>query len=96
MIRRDPILQEIEHYLANAGAQCVVQRINKGYSILDGETGAPVTRFRMKDEAMRQVEVLWWSHRDKWDSIGDFGGMIMSLNEALDFVKADNMGIFWR
>ena len=41
------------------------------------------------------VEVLWWSHRDKWESIGDFGGIILSLDEALDYVAEDPMGCFW-
>jgi hypothetical protein len=41
------------------------------------------------------VEVLWWSHRDKWESIGDFGGIILSLDEALEYVAKDPLGCFW-
>ena len=41
-------------------------------------------------------EVLWWSHRDKWESIGDFGGVVCDdVDEALTYVLGDPMGIFW-
>ena len=42
-----------------------------------------------------RVEVMWWSHRDRWDQIGDFGPMLMPLDEALDYVARDPMGCFW-
>jgi hypothetical protein len=38
---------------------------------------------------------MWWSHRDKWDQIGDFGPMVMSLDKALDYVAKDPIGVFW-
>jgi len=38
---------------------------------------------------------MWWSHRDRWDQIGDFGPMVMPLDEALDYVAKDPMGCFW-
>lgn len=41
------------------------------------------------------MEVMWWSHRDKWDQIGDFGPMVMPLEEALDYVAKDPGGFFW-
>ena len=36
-----------------------------------------------------QVEVMWGSPRDKWDQIGDFGPMVMSLDEALEYINKD-------
>ena len=27
-------------------------------------------------------EVLWWSHRDKWEPVGDLGGVVLPFNEA--------------
>jgi hypothetical protein len=41
------------------------------------------------------VEVLWWSHRDRWDKIGDFGPMVMPLDQALEHVARDPVGCFW-
>lgn len=31
----------------------------------------------------------------RWDQIGEFGPMVMSLEEALDYVAKDPVGIFW-
>jgi hypothetical protein len=42
-----------------------------------------------------RVELLWWSHRDRWDQIGDFGPMVMPLDEALDYIVRDPIGCFW-
>jgi hypothetical protein len=42
-------------------------------------------------------EVLWWSHRDKWESIGDMGGVVFdTVEEAAEYVLDDPMGLFWR
>ena len=27
---------------------------------------------------------MWWSHRGKWDQIGDFSPMVMPLDETPD------------
>jgi hypothetical protein len=37
---------------------------------------------------------MWYSHRDKWDHIGDFDGVTMSLEEALEYVVTDAPGCF--
>ena len=42
-----------------------------------------------------QVEVMWWSHRDKWEQIGDFGPLLMSLDEALMYIAKNTLGCFW-
>jgi hypothetical protein len=38
------------------------------------------------------VQVLWWRH-EAWATPGDFGPVIMPLNEALDFVATESF--FW-
>jgi hypothetical protein len=35
------------------------------------------------------------SHRDRWDQIGDFGPMVMPLDQAEDYIAKDPMGCFW-
>ena len=39
--------------------------------------------------------VLWWSHREKWEPIGDFGGVCLPLDDALEYIAEDPMGCFW-
>jgi hypothetical protein len=38
------------------------------------------------------VEILWWRH-GRWGSIGDFGGLVMPLDQALDHIARDPL--FW-
>jgi len=54
-----------------------------------------VARLRPTGQADK-VEIMWWSHRDKWDQIGDFGPLVMPLGKALEFAAEDPEGIFWR
>jgi len=39
--------------------------------------------------------VKWWSHRDRWDDIGDFGPLVLPLDQALTYLAEDPMGCFW-
>jgi hypothetical protein len=66
-------------------------KVSWGYNIY--HEGQAVSRIRPRDNWW---EVLWWSHRDKWESIGDLGGVIFeTVEEAAQYVLDDPMGIFW-
>jgi hypothetical protein len=95
MAKADSVLDRMREYSGQKGAPVTVQRINKGYSIIH-ESGEPVARFRPRAGESSRVEVLWSSHRDKWDHIGDFGGLFMGLEEALGYVLSEPMGVFWK
>lgn len=68
-----------------------VVRANRGYTLYSRRTGGPVARLRptSKDD---DVQVLWW-RRDAWGAPGDFGPVIMPLDEALSFVTTESF--FW-
>ena len=72
----------------------VIQKAARGYSLFRADDGQPVARLRPTGTG-DQVEVMWWSHRDRWDQIGDFGPMLMSMDEALHYVATDPLGCFW-
>jgi hypothetical protein len=91
----DPILQRIEEYFEDNDPPIVIRRANKGYSLFFEGNSEPVARFRPRSGEGEEVEILWWSHRDKWERIGDFGGVILPLDKALDYVASDTMGCFW-
>ncbi len=81
----------IEAVFAKRGCPAVVRRINRGYTIL--YEGSAIARIRQRG---RFWEVLWWSHRERWESIGDLGGMVFdTVEEAAEYVLADPMGILW-
>jgi len=95
MRKQDRILERMTEYLDMKEAPVKVERRGNGYSIIH-ESGKPVARIQKEKGGKSElVEVLWWSHRDKWDHIGDFGGMVMSLEEALEYVVSDPLGMFW-
>lgn len=78
---------------AHGGGVCV-RKDRRGYSLFVEQTGAPVARLR----PLRQgslYEVLWWGRRDRWEPIGDFGGLRLSLDDALEFIADDPVGCFW-
>lgn len=90
----DEMLARIEAFNAEQGGGVHVQKAAKGYSLFRQDTGKPVARLRPTGK-VDEVEVMWWSHRDRWEQIGDFGPMVMSLDEALQYVAEDPMGCFW-
>lgn len=92
--KRDEMLARIEAYNEAKGGGVVIQKASKGYSLFREDNGRPIARLRPTGKG-DQVEVMWWSHRDKWDQIGDFGPMVMSLDEALEYVAKDPIGCFW-
>src|SRR3954453_14762911 len=68
-----------------------VIRANRGYTLYSHRTGGQVARLRPTGKA-DNVQVLWW-RRETWATPGDFGPVIMPLNEALDFVATESF--FW-
>ena len=90
-------LSLVEQRLRDAGCKVgsdvVLRGDRRGISMFDPD-GQPVARLR--DLGKGGWEVLWWSHRDKWEPIGDLGGIACDdVDEALTYVLDDPMGIFW-
>lgn len=90
--KTDDALCRITAVLKKRRCPALPVRINRGYTIY--HEGAPVSRLRQRGDGW---EVLWVSHRGKWESIGDMGGVICgTVEEAVEYVLKDPMGIFWR
>jgi hypothetical protein len=92
--KTDPILARIEAFRPARGGGVLIRKVAGGYSLFRADNGRPVARLRPAGKG-DQVEVMWWSHRDRWDHIGDFGPLVMPLDEALDFIAEDSVGCFW-
>ena len=90
----DLTLSRIEAFNEENGGGVVIRKIAKGYSLFVEDTGAPLARLRPIGKG-DLYNVLWWSHRDKWEPIGDFGGVTLPLEEALEYIAEDPMGCFW-
>jgi len=85
--------QAIEDYFEKHGVSVQSRFIRGGLSIYAINRNMPIARF-IPCGSTGGVEVMWYSHRDKWDHIGDFGGVTMSLEEALEYVVTDAPGCF--
>jgi hypothetical protein len=90
---RDELLGRIEAFNRAEGG-VVVRKAANGYSLFRKDNGKPVARLRPTRKG-DCVEVLWWSHRDRRDQVGDFGPMVMPLHEALAYVAKDPVGCSW-
>jgi hypothetical protein len=86
----DPTRERIAAYRFPRGGVEVV-RANRGYTLYSRRTGGPVARLRPTGEGDR-VQVLWW-RREAWGAPGDFGPVIMPLDDALAFIASE--GFFW-
>ncbi len=88
----EKLADQVLAFFKKKNTNVAVRRDRYGVSIVERRGGHPVARLKMcgKDS----VEVLWWKST-KWDEIGDFGGMRMSIGEALKYVHEDPMRIFW-
>ena len=85
--------QIIEGYFEKHGIPVQTSFIKGGLSIYTINRKTPIARF-VPCGNRGGVEVMWYSHRDRWDHIGDFGGVTMSVQEALEYVVTDAPGCF--
>jgi hypothetical protein len=88
--RCDELRERIAAFAFPRGGVEVV-RANRGYTLYSRRTGGPVARLRPTGQDDR-VQVLWW-RREAWAAPGDFGPVIMPLDQALEFIASE--GFFW-
>ena len=84
----------IEAFNAKHGGGVTVRKDARGYSLFREDDGTPIARLR-PTESNDLMEILWWSYRERWESIGELGGVRKPLEEALDYIADDPMGCFW-
>ena len=91
MVKADAMRERIAAYPWPCEGVEVVVRANRGYTLYSQRTGGQVARLRPTGQD-DDVQVLWW-RGNAWATPGDFGPVIMSLNEALDFIATEDF--FW-
>ena len=88
----DIIMQQIERFRCSRGT-LFAERLNRGYTLYDADSGAPVARLRSTAHEGR-FEVWYWSlWKERWASTGPFGRTILPIDDALQFIAAED--IFW-
>jgi hypothetical protein len=91
----DFVQSRIESFNEQHGGGVGVRKDSRGYTLFRQDTKSPVARLRPKGTSDR-FEVLYWSrHQERWRPVGSFGGMVLGLDDALEFIASDPMGCFW-
>ena len=94
-ITLDFVQYRIEAFNREQGGGVVVRKDRNGYTLVGDESRVPIARLRPKDPSGK-YEVLYWSaDTDRWRAVGENGGTVLPLDEALDFIAADPMDCFW-
>ena len=94
LVTLDITVARIEAFNESQGGGVEVRKAGAGYSLFREDTGEPLARLRpvgLDDH----FEVFYWSHRDRWERIGDIGSVILPLDQALEFIADDPEGCFW-
>jgi hypothetical protein len=88
----DAIIQQIERFRCPRGA-FHAERRNRGCTLYDDASGAPVARLRSAGHEDR-FEVLYWSlWKERWVAAGPFGRTVLPIGDALQFIAQED--IFW-
>jgi len=92
----DFVQSRIEAFNAERGGGVSVRKDPRGYTLLRFDDGSPIARLRPKGSGDR-FEILYWSVvSERWRPVGPFGGMVLALPDALEFIANDPMDCFWR
>jgi hypothetical protein len=90
-MRDDDIIRRIERYRFPR-APVTAERRNRGYTLIHAATGAPIARLRPRG-GDDQMEIFYWSWKQRWAPVGPFGGTVAPLDEALHIIAHEP--IFW-
>ena len=88
----DDIVQLIETFDFDAGP-VVVERRNRGFTLIHAETGVPIARLRPigRDDL---VDILYWSlWKERWAPFGPFGRTAAPIEQAVSIIA--ETAIFW-
>jgi hypothetical protein len=93
----DPIVEQIEAFRCRRGS-LIAERRNRGYTLHNARSGAPVARLSPTDTEGRFCVLDWSSWRGRWVAGGPLGPAKLSIaklsiDRALEFIAAED--IFW-
>jgi hypothetical protein len=84
----------IEAFNRQNGGGVSVRKLAKGYTLVRDDTGESVARLRSRDEGSQYEVLRRGDARDRWQQVG-VAGLILPLDEALEFIADDPLGCFW-
>ena len=88
----DPILRRMKAFDRQNSGGVSVRRSRGGYTLTLTATQAPIARLKPEGTGDR-MRLYFWSWQNRWKDVGDMGGLVLPLDEALDQIATT--GIFW-
>ena len=92
----DFVQSRIEAFNDEHGGGVAVRKDRHGYTLSLIDNGKPLARLRPRESGDRFEVLCWNPYRERWQPVGPFGGMVLSLLDALEFIANDPMECFWR
>ena len=92
MANPDRYFARIESLNTKNGGGVTITKVRNRYTLHLTATGAPIARLQptgLDDD----VRVKFWSYKHRWQGVGDFGGIILPLEKALEEISKNE--IFW-
>jgi hypothetical protein len=71
-----------------------VRKDRHGYTLLHQDSGEPIARLRPRADG-RFIVLYWNLFHERWKTIGDFGDVVLGLDDALEYIASDPMNCFW-
>ena len=93
------LLDFVQNRIATYGGMAAegvgVRKDRHGYTLFREDCGEPVARLRPRADG--RFAVFYWSvFNERWRSVGDFGDLVLGLDDALEYIAKDPMDCFWR
>ncbi len=88
----DPVMRRIEAFNRRIGGGVTVHKRRDGYTLTLTATQTPIARLRPEGSGDR-MRLYYWSWRNRWKDVGDMGGLVLPLDEALEEIATTD--IFW-
>ena len=92
MTEPDPVLLRIEAFDRESGGGVSVCKSRGGYTLTLTATQAPIARLKPEGSGDR-MRLFYWSRQNRWKDVGDMGGIVLPLDEALEQIASTD--IFW-
>jgi hypothetical protein len=91
-MQQDDITARIEAFDAANGGGVGYYEDKGAYHLYLLETKAPIARLKPTGNG-DEIRLGYWSHRRRWEDVDDMGGVVLPLDEALEFIA--NESTFW-
>ncbi len=90
----DPVLLRVEAFNRENGGGAGVRKSRGGCNLALTATQAPIARLKPEGSGDR-MRVHYRSRQGRWKDVGDMGGLVLPLDEALDQIAGTEIFRTW-